>query len=61
MIGKVVRGVQLTSVTRIFEAYRRGDVCHAYVLKAMHMKTFEQLLCALDDRGMSLPELEEQE
>lgn len=61
MIGKTVRGVRLTSVTRILEAYRRGDVGHAYVLKALHMGTFDQLLCALDDRNMEIPDYEEQE
>lgn len=58
---RVVRGKGLTSVTRIFEAYQRGDIGHAYVMRALHMKTFDQILCALDDVGRSLPLYEEQE
>lgn len=56
-----VRGVPLTSVTRILEAYRRGDIGHAYVMQRLYMRTFEQLLCELDDRQMQIPDYEEQE
>lgn len=61
MIGKTVRGVRLTSVTRILDAYLRGDVGHTYVMRALHMRTFEQLLAALDDRNMEIPDFVEQE
>lgn len=58
---RVVRGVPLTSVTRILDAYQIGDVDHGFVMTALHMRTFDQLLCALDDVGRSLPLYEEQE
>jgi hypothetical protein len=58
---RVVRGVPLTSVTRILEAYQRGDVGHEYAMRRLYMQTFEQLLCALDDRQMQIQEYEDQE
>lgn len=58
---RVVRGVPLTSVTRILEAYQRGDIGHTYVMRRLYMRTFDKLICALDDREMALPDLEEQE
>lgn len=58
---RLVRGVRLTSVTQVLEAYLRGDIGHAYVMRRLYMRTFEQLLAALDDRQMQIQAYEEQE
>jgi hypothetical protein len=38
---QMVRGIKLTSVYRILEAYQGGYVGHHIAMKALHLRTFD--------------------